>query len=238
MNCEGSRLERRGPTLQSLRANEQPASATIPVSRPSGPRALPVRARLSQRGVTLTEAMPPIADFADLYATHVDWVRKFLKRRGMGGADLEDLTQRVFLIAFVRLSAFEGRSALSSWLYGICRRVVSAYRRSARMKYERSTDPSKLVELLDALETRGAELVLARHSEVQRALAKLPEAQRIVFVMFEVDELTGTEVASLLNLSVGTVRTRLRRARSKLRREVRRLAAKDAHHSSRPCGTT
>jgi RNA polymerase sigma-70 factor (ECF subfamily) len=181
--------------------------------------------------VTLTEAISKVTDFQELYATHVDSVRRFLKRRGIDGADLKDLTQRVFLIAFVRLSTFEGRAALSTWLHGICRRVVSAYRRSAASRYERSTDPSKLVELLDALETRGTELALAHQSEVRRALAKLPEPQRIVFVMFEVDELTGTEIASLLNVSLGTVRTRLRFARRTLRREARRLAAKDALHA-------
>jgi RNA polymerase sigma-70 factor (ECF subfamily) len=198
--------------------------------------------RLQQPGPTLrsrhpTEATPPITDFDELYAAHVDLVRRMLRRRGIGGADLMDLTQKVFLVAFVRLSAFEGRSALSTWLHGICRRVVSAYRRSAAARYERSTDPNELAESIDALETRGAELVLAREEEARRALAKLPESQRIVFVMSEVEELAGTEIASLLNISIGTVRSRLRFARTALRREVRRLAAQDAFRYTRPSGT-
>ena len=231
MNCEVLRLEQPGPTLQSLHANGHPASATIPASRPSGPRAIPVDVSVSQPSVDLSEATSLFTDFQELYATHVGWVQKILRQRGIGGADLLDLTQRVFLIAFVRRSAFEGRSTLSTWLYGICRRVVSAHRRSAATRYERPTDPSELAESLDALESRGTEFVLARQTEARRALAKLPEAQRIVFVMFEVDELAGREIASLLNISIGTVRSRLRFARQTLRREARRLAAKDALYS-------
>jgi RNA polymerase sigma-70 factor (ECF subfamily) len=55
--------------------------------------------------------------------------------------------------------------------------------------------------------------------------------------MSEVEELPGTEIASLLNISIGTVRSRLRFARKALRREVRRLAAQDAFQCDRPGGT-
>jgi hypothetical protein len=139
VNCEVSRLGQPEPTLRSGRANGQPASATIPASRASGPRAMPVGERLLPLGVNPSEVTSRVTDFDELYAAHVDLVRRILRRRGIGGADLKDLTQKVFLIAYVRLSAFEGRSALSTWLHGICRRVVSGYRRSAAARYERSS---------------------------------------------------------------------------------------------------
>ena len=56
-------------------------------------------------------------------------------------------------------------------------------------------------------------------------LQKLPESQRIVFVLFELEELSGEDIAALLNVAVGTVRSRLRLAREQFSREVKRLAA-------------
>jgi len=58
--------------------------------------------------------------------------------------------------------------------------------------------------------------------------ARLSEPQRVVFMLFEVDEMEGREIAALLNISLGTVRSRLRYARKLFRREVRRLAIANA----------
>ncbi|HEY3667619.1 MAG TPA: sigma-70 family RNA polymerase sigma factor, partial [Polyangiaceae bacterium] len=154
--------------------------------------------------------------------------------QGIAGADLLDLTQRVFLIAFVRLPTFEGRSTLSTWLYGICTRVTSAHRRSAIVRRELSTDPGALAKSLEAVQTVAAEAVLAGETQARRAIGKLPEAQRTVFVLFEVYELAGPEIASLLNIPMGTVRSRLRYARRALRREVRKLEAKGSLGFDRP----
>ena len=168
------------------------------------------------------------ASFQEVYDTQVGMVRRTLRRQGIAGADLLDLTQRVFLIAFVRLPTFEGRSTLSTWFHGICTRVTSAHRRSAIVRHELSTDPGTLAESLEAVQTVSAEAGLAGETEARRAIGKLPEAQRLVFVLFEVYELDGPEIASLLNIPMGTVRSRLRYARRTLRREVRALEAKGA----------
>jgi RNA polymerase sigma-70 factor, ECF subfamily len=56
-------------------------------------------------------------------------------------------------------------------------------------------------------------------------LSRLPEPQRIVFVLFELEEMSGDDIAALLEIPVGTVRSRLRLARETFRREVRRLSA-------------
>jgi RNA polymerase sigma-70 factor (ECF subfamily) len=55
----------------------------------------------------------------------------------------------------------------------------------------------------------------------------MPEPQRVVFVLFELEEMSGEDIAALLNVSIGTVRSRLRLARERFRREVKRLAAAD-----------
>jgi RNA polymerase sigma-70 factor (ECF subfamily) len=172
------------------------------------------------------------AEFKALYDTHFRLVWCALNRLGVRDADLMDLTQKVFLTAYLKLPEFEGRSLLSTWLWGICRRVAIAYRRSGAIRYEVATDP---VNLEASSEQRGAaasEVDTTRQVAVERILSKLSEPQRIVFTLFEVDELDGPEIAALLNISLGTVRSRLRYARKLFRREVQRLALANAFPKS------
>jgi RNA polymerase sigma-70 factor, ECF subfamily len=171
---------------------------------------------------------PTDAEFKALYDTHFRLVWCALNRLGVRDADLMDLTQKVFLTAYLKLPEFEGRSLLSTWLWGICRRVAIAYRRSGAIRYEVATDP---VSLEVSSEQRGAsasEVDSTRQVAVEHILSKLSEPQRIVFTLFEVDELDGPEIAALLNISLGTVRSRLRYARKLFRREVQRLALANA----------
>jgi len=139
-----------------------------------------------------------------------------------------DLTQKVFLTAYLRLPEFEGRSKLSTWLWGICRRVATGYRRSSSVRFEISTDPASLAESTDELVAGVSDIDSEHGADVERILGKISEAQRLVFVLFEVDELDGPEIASLLGISLGTVRSRLRYARLTFRREVQRLALERA----------
>jgi len=164
------------------------------------------------------------AEFRALYDAHVNFVWRCLARFGVREADLMDVTQKVFVTAFVKLPTFEGRSALTSWLFGICQRVASDYRRSAAVRREVVTD---VVEL-DRRANGGEELEQQREARRRAKLAesivdKLPETQREVFVLFEIEELSGEEIAALLHISVGTVRSRLRLSRATFRREVQRL---------------
>lgn len=161
--------------------------------------------------------------FREVYDSHFRLVWRALSRLGVHESDLMDLTQKVFLTAYLKLPQFEGRSLLSTWLWGICRRVASGYRRSGSVRYEVATDPASLeisAELQGAV-TPEQDLV---RDTVDSILSKLSEPQRVVFTLFEVDELDGREIATLLNISIGTVRSRLRYARKLFRREVRRRA--------------
>ena len=149
-----------------------------------------------------------------------------LRRLGVRELDTLDLTQKVFLTVHVRLDAFEGRSQLRTWIFGICQRVASDYRRSAPVRREIATDVAELDARRDERQgplaaTESRQLAVVAES----ILDKLPEAQRVVFVLFELEEMSGDEIAELLAISVGTVRSRLRLAREAVRREVKRLAA-------------
>jgi RNA polymerase sigma-70 factor (ECF subfamily) len=173
------------------------------------------------------------AEFEAIYASHFKLVWRALSRLGVREPDLMDLTQKVFMTAYLKLPAFEGRSLVSTWLWGICRRVASGYRRSGAVRYEVATDP---VSLEISAEQRGAITAgpdSAHAALLESILSKLSEPQRVVFVLFEVDEMDGREIATLLNISLGTVRSRLRYARKLFRREVRRLAIASAFPGSK-----
>jgi RNA polymerase sigma-70 factor (ECF subfamily) len=164
------------------------------------------------------------ASFRELYDAHFPLVWRALRRLGVPSSDMMDLTQKVFTVTFTSLSQFEGRSSIATWLYGICSRVAAAHRRSSATRHEIPTDPATLAGSPVVATAAPSDVALTHHSEAERILAKLSEGQRAVFVLYEVDELSGPEIASLLGISLGTVRSRLRHARAVFRRETQRFA--------------
>jgi RNA polymerase sigma-70 factor (ECF subfamily) len=171
---------------------------------------------------------PSNAEFKKLYDNHFRLVWCALTRLGVRDADLMDLTQKVFLIAYLKLPEFEGRSLLSTWLWGICRRVAIAHRRSGSMRYEVATDPIEFEVAFEQRQTVEIEPNSTHQGAVEHMLSKLSESQRVVFRLSEVDDLDGPQIATLLNISLGTVRSRLRYARQRIRREVKRLTVANA----------
>jgi RNA polymerase sigma-70 factor, ECF subfamily len=175
--------------------------------------------------------------FRGFYDSHLCMVGRALSRLGVREQDVMDQTQKVFLIAFQRLPEFMGRSKHSTWLWEICRRVASGYRRSRAVQYEVPTDTLRLGILADRLGARSADTELASHA-IERILGKLPERQRAVFTLSELEEMDGPEIAKHLNISIGAVRCRLRYARQALRREVRRLGIAEASRGANQPGAS
>lgn len=164
-------------------------------------------------------------DFEEIYRAHYDFVWRTLRRMGVSERDVMDAGQKVFIIAHQRLPAFDGRSTLKTWLCGIALRVASDYRRSAVVHREvlvaeTPAGASSEPEQLQRLETQERLAVL------DEVLAELPDDQRAVFVLFELEELPGKEIAALLGMPEGTMRSRLRLARGAFRRIV---AARSGH---------
>ena len=168
---------------------------------------------------------PSTPDFRTVYETYFDFVWRSLRRLGVREADTMDLTQKVFLTVHLRLAEFEGRSQLRTWLFGICQRMASDYRRSAPVRREIVTEAAELDS--QRTDQEGPLNIAEARQRAIRAegiLNKLPEPQRVVFVLFELEDMSGDDIAALLDISVGTVRSRLRLARETFRREVKRLA--------------
>ncbi len=171
----------------------------------------------------------PLPEFRAIYDAHFDLVWCSLRRLGVREADAFDASQKVFLIVHAKISEFEGRAQLSTWLFGICRRVASDYRRSAVVRREVLTDVTHMDRYDTASHDSSTQAETQHRAETAEALLdKLPEPQRVVFVMFELEELSGEAIGKQLGISVGTVRSRLRLAREAFSREVKRLALTQA----------
>jgi RNA polymerase sigma-70 factor (ECF subfamily) len=153
-------------------------------------------------------------DFRGFYDEHVALVWRALFRLGVPRADLPDAVQEVFLVAYRKLPEFEGRSKLSTWLIGICFRVASDRRRLAHVRREVG-DTEALLGCGD--ERPGADQLIEQQERAQvldGILALLRPEQREVFVMFELEELSGKEIAAIVGAPLKTVFSRLRLARA------------------------
>jgi RNA polymerase sigma-70 factor (ECF subfamily) len=142
-----------------------------------------------------------------------------LRRLGVRPADLEDCGQEVFVVVHRKLGAFDGRS-LPGWLFSICNRVASDYRKRAYVRHEEPT-----FELPDAgvAPSQWCDLEQTRAREfLESVLLDLDEDKRDVFLLYELEEMSMPEVATALGCPVQTAYSRHRSAREHLERAIRK----------------
>jgi RNA polymerase sigma-70 factor (ECF subfamily) len=154
--------------------------------------------------------------------------RLALKMLG-NATDAEDALQNTFLKAFQHMDQFEGRSSLSTWLYRIASNEALMQLRkqrpettfsdmSAEDEEDQNYDP---VQITDWPSLPEEELLSAEaHTALDRAIEHLPEKLRIVFVLRDIEDLSIQETSQVLGLSETAVKTRLLRARLRLREEL------------------
>jgi RNA polymerase sigma-70 factor (ECF subfamily) len=151
---------------------------------------------------------------------HHAFVWRVLRRSGLPAADADDAAQRVFLIAADRLDGIAQVSE-RGFLYRTAARVASNARRAMSRRretpgFEEGDEPAPLPEPDDLLDQRRARDLL------DRLLGDLSEDLRATFVLFEIEGLRSTEIAEALDIPVGTVASRLRRARAELEERMAR----------------
>lgn len=167
-----------------------------------------------------------VLGIAEIYRRHGDFVWKTLGRFGVPERDRPDQLQEVFVVVHRQLAGYRWDGQLTTWLFGISRRVASGYRRRAYQVHEEPTAwPAPEVAGGDspesAVDLRRAE------KQLEAILDRMSMDQRVVFVMFELDGLTGQEIAGMMACPLQTVFSRLRRAREVFEREAGRLRALD-----------
>lgn len=163
----------------------------------------------------IEERRRQLADFETLYVEHVELVRRVIVRLlGTATADVDDAVQDVFVTAFRKRDAFEGRAEPSTWLYAIARRVALASRRRARLRaflgLDAVREPEDPRTPLSAFENEEAT------RQLYGLLERLAEKKRTVWILHELEELPGETIAQIVGCPVKTVWTRLFHARREL----------------------
>jgi RNA polymerase sigma-70 factor (ECF subfamily) len=160
-----------------------------------------------------------------IYELHADFVFRTLRRLGVPDRDAGDAMQEVFLTVHRKLGGFEGRCSMMTWLFTICRSTARDRRRRAYQRYE-VPDGARVDRAPDtssALSTRLEQR--QRLAELDTILETMQEEQRLVFVLFEIERMTGEEISEALGIPLGTAYSRLRLARTAFRGAVARRRA-------------
>ena len=157
----------------------------------------------------------PTPRFETVFAELAPYVMRMLPRLGIAPSDIEDVCQEVFVTVYAKLPTFEGRSAVRTWVYGICLRVASNHRDRA---YRRREQPRDELPLQSSSATQERDIERQRTlQQLDVALGELLPAQREAFVLHAIEELDVKEIAEVQGVSKFTVYARLYAARKHLR---------------------
>lgn len=193
----------------------KPAAVSV-VSEPEGVGAA--------AGLTVTQ----------VHERHGEFVWRTLHRMGIRAPHVEDVYQEVFLVVHRRLHTFTGQCAVTTWLYEICFRVAAGYRRKAHFRREELVpDWTELDTFSSSAPSPERQLVSARRAkQLERILDALPLEYRVVFVMFEVEGLSSEEIAESVGAPLGTVYSRLHRARKRFVKALAKLGPAQMENES------
>jgi RNA polymerase sigma-70 factor, ECF subfamily len=170
-------------------------------------------------------------EIAEAFACHFKYVWRCLRALGVRDATLDDAVQDVFLVVQKKLVHFDGNVQLRTWLYAIALRVARRYRTAAVEEARRQSDASAL-STEDFENARDRPVAMdaehaVEHRErldlARRALERLDEAKREVFVLGHVEQMSAPEIAEAIGIPLNTVYSRLRAARVEFSAHIARL---------------
>lgn len=162
-------------------------------------------------------------EFAVLFDRHAPLIHRYIARR-VGIQSADDLVAETFLAAFRRRMRYEtSQRDARPWLYGIATHLISQYRREeSRQLRVRLAVSVDLAEPGHSDRVAGDLTASAVRGVLAAALADLPVRERDVLVLIAWEQLSYDEVAAALHIPVGTVRSRLSRARARIREALAR----------------
>jgi RNA polymerase sigma factor (sigma-70 family) len=195
----------------------------IPFRRPEPAASLDTE--LSDAALVAALAVGDNAALGVLFDRHHRGVYAFLSRlAGTDARDLDDLVQATFLEALRSAKRYRGDAPVHRWLFGIASHIVSHH---VRTEIRRKSFQTRL-----AVHPRRLPTEPSVHAErgqllerVRRAVDELPHKQKVVYVMCELEEMPGVEVAKVLGMREGTVWRLLYQARVSLRSALERRDA-------------
>jgi RNA polymerase sigma-70 factor (ECF subfamily) len=171
-----------------------------------------------------------MAELKRLYEEHAAFVRQLLARLLGPGGDVDDCAHEVFMVAWRRRSSIE-KGAVRAWLAGVALKLAQASRRRSRIRRFLG------LEAIESLSSGPSPAEIFENREASRivyaALDRLSEKKRTVFVLHELQGLSGPEIARMLGCNAQTVKTRLFHARHELMAELQRWKQAEDARSQR-----
>lgn len=211
------------PSPTASAEERSPESGPRHVHRPSGE-------------IAVDSAQP--TDFLQIYDAYADFVWRTVRRLGVDPSSAEDVFQEVFVVVHRRLDDFEGRSTIRTWLFGIALRTVRNHKRALGRKRHEGGEHAELA--IDRAPASGRDQPEARTERAEavrllhEVLDTLDDDKREVFVMAELEQMSGAAIAEVTGLNQSTVYARLRAARQQFDQAVKRLSAKRDWARRRP----
>ncbi|MEV4688228.1 RNA polymerase sigma factor [Microbacterium sp. LWH3-1.2] len=171
-------------------------------------------------GAIIARSLSQRAAFAELYDRHERVVYRYAARR-LGATHADDITSETFLVAFSRRETFSGGPDARPWLLGIATTLMQKHARQEARAWKGmlASDLARVdIDHIEQAEARLDARTLARR--LGQALARLPAGDRNVLLLNTFADLDYAGISEALSIPIGTVRSRLNRARQKLQTAI------------------
>jgi RNA polymerase sigma-70 factor (ECF subfamily) len=167
-----------------------------------------------------------------LVREHFAYIWRLCRRLGLPESDADDAAQQVFITASRRVSDMRGGSE-RAFLYGVAVNTAAKWRETSARRRE---EPEAELERMEASVPSAEELLDRRNARLllDALLDAMPLELRVVFVLYEIEQQTAPEIAEALAIPLGTVASRLRRAREDFAARLARLEARRRFQGTTP----
>jgi RNA polymerase sigma-70 factor, ECF subfamily len=155
--------------------------------------------------------------FEKLYEQHHRRVYSLCLRMLGSVGQAEDLTQEVFLQVYRKIGSFRGDSAFTTWLHRLAVNQVLMHFRRRGVKLEHTSDEGDFTNVVETPLQSTRRISMVDRLALERAVGELPPGYRTVFVLHDVEGYEHTEISDMLNVSIGTSKSQLHKARMRLR---------------------
>ncbi|HEX8186683.1 MAG TPA: RNA polymerase sigma factor [Blastocatellia bacterium] len=157
------------------------------------------------------------AAFERLYEQHHKRVYSLCLRMLGEPSQAEDLTQEVFLQVYKKIGSFRGDSAFTTWLHRLTVNQVLMHFRKRGVKLEHTSEEGDFTNVVETPLQSTRRISMVDRLALEKAISELPPGYRTVFVLHDVQGYEHEEISNLLDVSIGTSKSQLHKARMRLR---------------------